>query len=86
MSYPRGIIYAMTPTQLLAFEHAHPHHTPAKVAAIRRELGITEVRYYVLLGRAARSVEGIKAHPVTARLARERAEKRARERMERTAA
>lgn len=76
----------MTPMRLLAFERDHPHHTPAKVAAIRRELGITEVRYYVLLGRAARSVEGIKTHPVTARMVRERAEKRARDRTQRTAA
>lgn len=75
----------MTPAQLLAFEQAHPHHTPTKVAAIRRDLGITEVRYYVLLNRAARTAEGIKAHPVTARIVRERAEERARIREARVA-
>lgn len=76
----------MTPTQLLAFERQHPHHTPTKTEMIRRQLRISEVRYYVLLARAARSVEGIAADPVTARIVRERAEMRARERDARTAA
>lgn len=75
----------MTPADLLAFEHAHPHHTPTKVEAIRHQLGITEIRYYVLLGRAARSVEGIRADPVTARRVREQADQRARERLRRVA-
>lgn len=76
----------MTPTQLLAFETRWPQHTPAKTAAIREHLRLTEVRYYVLLHRAARSVEGIRTHPHTARMVRERAENRARERTRRTAA
>jgi len=63
----------MTPAQLLAFERRHPHATPAKHARIRDELGISEVRYYVLLGRAAESADGMKAEPVTARMVRERA-------------
>ncbi|WP_396657076.1 DUF3263 domain-containing protein [Microbacterium oxydans] len=75
----------MTPTQLLTFEAQHPHHTPDKVACIRRQLGISEIRYYTLLHRAARHPDGIKTHPLTARQVRERAEKRARERERRAA-
>lgn len=74
----------MTPTQLLAFETRWPKHTPTKVAAIRHELRISEVRYYTLLHRAAQSVEGIKADPVTARMVRQRAERQAAERASRT--
>lgn len=58
--------------QLLDFEHSHPRHNGWKEETIRRELGITPVRYYVLLGRAAESVEGIAHDPVTARRVRER--------------
>lgn len=75
----------MTPAQLLAFEAQHPKHTPAKTHAIRHQLGISEVRYYTLLHRAARSTEGISIDPVTARMVRERIEKRARERLKRAA-
>lgn len=75
----------MTHTQLLHFEQHHPNHTPAKVAGIREQLRITEVRYYVLLERAARSAEGIAANPVTARMVRERAERLAAERAARVA-
>lgn len=45
----------MTPTQLLDFERQHPHATPDKHARIRHEHGISEIRYYVLLERAATS-------------------------------
>ncbi|WP_282847230.1 DUF3263 domain-containing protein [Microbacterium oxydans] len=75
----------MTPTDLLAFEAQHPRHTPTKTSRIRHELGITEVRYYVLLARAARSVEGIAADPMTARMVRQRAERRAEDRAKRAA-
>ncbi|MCK2034500.1 DUF3263 domain-containing protein [Microbacterium sp. KSW4-4] len=75
----------VTPAQLLAFEARHPKHTPAKTHAIRHQLGISEVRYYTLLHRAARSVEGISIDPLTARMVRERIEKRARERTKRAA-
>ncbi|MBE7953640.1 DUF3263 domain-containing protein [Microbacterium sp. R1] len=75
----------MTPAVLLAFEARHPRHTPTKAARIRHELGITEVRYYVLLARAARSTEGIAADPTTARMIRERATRRAGERERRAA-
>lgn len=80
------MITPMTPTDLLAFEAQHPAHTPAKTELIRHVLGITEVRYYVLLARAARSAEGIAAHPMTARMVRQRAERAASERKRRTAA
>lgn len=85
MSDPTVKIRPMTPTDLLAFEHQHPAHTPDKVHAIRHQLGITEVRYYTLLLRAARSTEGIKADPVTARMVRERADRQARMRALRAA-
>lgn len=62
----------MLPARLLAFEHAHPRHNGTKEETIRATLGITPARYYVLLGRAARSVEGIAADPITARRVRER--------------
>ncbi|WP_194239274.1 DUF3263 domain-containing protein [Microbacterium sp. CBA3102] len=75
----------MTPTELLAFEAQHPQQTPEKTSRIRHQLGITEVRYYVLLARAARSVEGITADPVTARMVRERAERAADDRERRAA-
>ena len=67
----------MTPAQLLDFERRHPHATPDKHARIRHELGISEIRYYVLLERAATSDDGIAADPITARMIRERAERRA---------
>lgn len=71
----------MTPADILAFEAANPHHTPARAERIRRELGITPIRYFVLLRRAAESAEGVAAHPVTARLVRERLDARARRRV-----
>lgn len=85
MSVVATTLTVMTPTDLLAFEAQHPRHTPTKTQRIRHELGITEVRYYVLLLRAARSVEGIEALPVTARMVRERADDRARVRTMRVA-
>lgn len=73
------------PADLLAFEARHPRHTPTKTSRIRHELDITEVRYYVLLARAARSAGGIAADPATARMVRQRAERRADERAKRAA-
>ena len=62
---------------ILAFEHHHPHPGPAKNALIRSELGLSEIRYYAMLGRAARSPQGIAADPITARIVREREEQAA---------
>ncbi|CAN7269215.1 DUF3263 domain-containing protein [Microbacterium foliorum] len=76
----------MTPADILAFEAANPHHTPTRAERIRRELGITPIRYVVLLKRAAESAEGMAADPVTSRIVRERAASREQERMRRTAA
>lgn len=67
----------MTPQTLLAFEHHWPQHSGHKEEAIRRELGITPARFYQLLGRVARSREGIAADPITARRIRERTRSRA---------
>lgn len=82
MSDAHGRLQSMapTPTRILTFERQHP----AKHERIRNELGITEIRYYVLLDRAARSDEGMRAEPIVARLVRERAEKRAAVRARRT--
>ncbi|RUQ06675.1 DUF3263 domain-containing protein [Microbacterium sp. HSID17254] len=86
VSVDRGIVSSVTPAELLAFEARHPKHTSAKTHAILHQLGITEVRYYTLLHRAAQSAEGIKTDPVTARMVRERAERQAAARAGRTAA
>lgn len=69
-----------SPTALLAFERRWPISSPDRDERIRRELGITPVRYAVLLRRAADSIEGIAAEPVTSRLVRERLARRARAR------
>ncbi len=81
----RGRIHRMTPAQLLDFERQHPAATPDKHARIRHELGISEIRYWVLLERAAHHPDGIRAEPVTARLIRERMQQRARIRAQRVA-
>lgn len=61
-----------TPHQLLTFEQQHPKHTGWKEERIRTELGLTPARYYQLTHRAAVSVEGQAADPITARAIRER--------------
>lgn len=80
---PREDHEHVTPAQLLAFEARHPKHAAAKTHAIRHQLGISEVRYYTLLHRAAQSVDGISIDPVTARQVRERGERSAAKRMAR---
>ncbi|GAA1147793.1 hypothetical protein GCM10009651_35630 [Microbacterium natoriense] len=72
--------------QILAFETENPHPGPDKNLRIRRELLVTETRYYVLLHRAANSLAGIQAHPITARRVRERADAQAKARASRFAA
>ena len=74
----------MTPEEVLAFEARFPRRTPTKGEEIRRQLGISEARYYQLLRRASVSADGIAAHPLTARRVREIAEVRARQREART--
>lgn len=74
----------MTPADLIAFEATRPHRSPEHDERIRRELGITPIRYAVLLARAAASAEGIAADPLTARRVRETAERRAASRARRT--
>lgn len=56
----------MTPAQLLDFEQRWPRHTGHKESAIIRELGLAPARYYVLLLRAASSLEGQAHDPITA--------------------
>lgn len=62
----------MTPQTLLAFEQKWPRHNGTKDLAIRSELGITPARFYQLLGRAAKTVEGIASDPIAARIVRAR--------------
>ena len=47
-----------SPATLLDFEAAHPGWSGEKGERIRRELGVTEARYFQLLHRAAESLEG----------------------------
>lgn len=65
-----------THADLLDFEHAHPRHSGWKDEAIRRTFGITPTRYYVLLSRAAQSLDGMAHDAVTARRVRRRGESR----------
>lgn len=75
MSVAGGILARMPtppPAALLDFERQHPRHSGRKDEAIRRHFGITPARYYVLLGRAAASAEGMAHDPITSRLVRAR--------------
>ncbi|MGN7861430.1 DUF3263 domain-containing protein [Microbacterium sp. 22303] len=66
----RGTVDPVRPSELLAFEAAHPGWSSNKEMRIRHELAMTPVRYAVLLERAAVSVEGMLADPITARRVR----------------
>ena len=55
-----------TPAQLLEFETQWPRHSGVKEEAIIRELGVRPARYYVLLHRAAASLDGQAHHAITA--------------------
>jgi len=72
MSVAPGKLETVRPEILLAFEQAWPRHDGTKEMAIRDELGLTPARFYQLLGRAARTHDGIAANPITARRVRER--------------
>ncbi|MFJ4166270.1 DUF3263 domain-containing protein [Microbacterium sp. NPDC089698] len=61
----------MTPTELLAFEARNPSWRGNKETRIREQLGLTPARYVILLIRAAESIEGMLADPVTARRVRD---------------
>lgn len=73
MSVARCRVESVPPEALLEFAAAWPRHNGIKDLAIRRDLGITPPRFYQLLGRAAKAVEGIAADPRTARRVRARA-------------
>lgn len=66
----------MTPTDLLAFERAHPGHPPGKDVMILAELGMPPARYYQLLVRASKSLDGMRSDPITARRVRATGEQR----------
>lgn len=61
----------LSPAALIAFERKHPGFPPQKTDVIRAELGITEVRYCVLLDRAIDDPDAIQADPVYTRQLRE---------------
>ncbi|WP_396652353.1 DUF3263 domain-containing protein [Microbacterium sp. 1.5R] len=86
VSVVRERVGTVTHAEILAFEAAHPSPSPHRDERIRRDLGISPVRYAVLLRRAANSGDGIAAHPLTARRVRERADRRARARLARVSA
>lgn len=72
MSEAARRVVHMTVGELLDFERQWGRHTGAKENAIRDDLGLAPARYYVLLGRAARSIEGQAHDPMTARRVRAR--------------
>lgn len=55
----------MTASELLDFEREWPRHSGRKEIAIR-ERGLTPARYYVLLRRAAASLDGQRHDGITA--------------------
>ena len=63
---------APTPVELIAFERRYPGFGPQKVDVIRAELGITEVRYCVLLDRAIDDPSAAEADPIFVRRLREK--------------
>ncbi|GAA4189238.1 hypothetical protein GCM10022219_04590 [Microbacterium oryzae] len=64
-----------TPAQLIDFEKTHWVHDGAKEEAIRRVLGLTPARYYVLLARAVADLEGIRHDALWAARIRRRTER-----------
>jgi hypothetical protein len=77
MSEGVGRIVVMPPAVLLDFEATHPRHTGWKEQRIREQLELTPARYYQLLARAARSLDGQAHDPATARIVRARLGRRA---------
>lgn len=55
-----------TASELLDFERAWPRHSGRKETAIIEVLGLAPARYYILLHRAAVSMEGQAHDPITA--------------------
>lgn len=53
-----------TVADLFAFENAHPRHTSLKEVLMLDELGVKPARYYMLLLRAALSLEGRQVDPL----------------------
>lgn len=71
MSVVTRTLDTMTPEQLIRFEADWPRHNGDKELAIRAR-GLTPARYYMLLNRAARNIDGIRVDPIVARRVRER--------------
>lgn len=66
MPRPEPSSTAPTPEELLDFEARWPKHSGFKEEAIIRHLGLKPARFYQLLDRAARSLEGWAHDPFTA--------------------
>jgi len=62
----RTLVRMPTTPELLDFEARYPRWTPQKGEAIRREMGITEARFFQLLHRAVATHEGQAHDPITA--------------------
>lgn len=67
-----------SPTELLAFEEEMGAHSSLKEVLILDRLGVRPARYYQLLSRAVHDPAAVAAHPTTARLARDRFERKTR--------
>lgn len=61
----------LTAPELLDFEAKWGRHTGKKELAILDDLGMRPARYYQLLTRAVRSLEGIAHDPMTCRRVRD---------------
>lgn len=72
MSVVGRTLGTMTPDELIRFEADWPQHNGTKEEAIRHVLGMKPARYYQLLNRAARQLDGMRADPIVARRVRER--------------
>ncbi len=75
---PRSSRPEPTPLEVLAFEAEYGSHSSRKEVAIWDRLGIRPARYYQLLRRAVHDPAAVAAHPTTARLARDRFERKIR--------
>lgn len=73
---PRSTRPEPTPLEVLAFETEHGTHSGRKELEIRDRLGIRPARYYQLLRRAVLDPAAVAAHPITARMARDRFERK----------
>ena len=76
---PRPVVVVEpTPLELLAFETEHGPHSSQKESRIHEVLRIRPARYYQLLLRAVLDPAAVAAYPSTARMVRDRVERKTR--------